>query len=61
MGVKFAVAMGADVTMITTSPRKGQDARELGAHDVLLSTDGEAMASSADSLRFHPQHDPRQP
>jgi uncharacterized zinc-type alcohol dehydrogenase-like protein len=52
MGVKFAVAMGADVTMITTSPEKGQDARELGAHDVLLSTDADAMASSAGSFDF---------
>jgi uncharacterized zinc-type alcohol dehydrogenase-like protein len=52
MGVKFAVAMGADVTMITTSPRKGQDARELGAHDVLLSTDSDAMASAANSFDF---------
>ena len=52
MGVKFAVAMGADVTMITTSPQKGQDARELGAHDVLLSTDAEAMASAANSFDF---------
>ena len=52
MAVKFAVAMGADVTMITTSPKKGQDARELGAHDVLLSTDAEAMASAANSFDF---------
>ena len=52
MGVKFAVAMGADVTMITTSPKKGQDARELGAHDVLLSTDAEAMAAAANSFDF---------
>jgi uncharacterized zinc-type alcohol dehydrogenase-like protein len=52
MGVKFAVAMGADVTMITTSPKKGQDARELGAHDVLLSTDSDAMASAANSFDF---------
>ena len=52
MGVKFAVAMGADVTMITTSPKKGQDARELGAHDVLLSTDAEAMAAAANRFDF---------
>ena len=52
MGVKFAVAMGAEVTMITTSPQKGQDARELGAHDVLLSTDAEAMASAANRFDF---------
>jgi uncharacterized zinc-type alcohol dehydrogenase-like protein len=52
MGVKFAVALGADVTMITTSPQKGQDARELGAHDVLLSTDAEAMAGAANRFDF---------
>jgi len=52
MGVKFANAMGAHVTMITTSPQKGEDARELGAHDVLLSTDAEAMASAANRFDF---------
>jgi len=52
MGVKFAVAMGAEVTMITTSPKKGQDARELGAHDVLLSTAADAMAASANRFDF---------
>ena len=52
MGVKFAAAMGANVTMITTSPEKGEDARALGAHDVLLSTDAGAMAGAADSFDF---------
>jgi uncharacterized zinc-type alcohol dehydrogenase-like protein len=52
MGVKFAAAMGAHVTMITTSPEKGQDARELGAHDVLLSKDEEAMAAAAERFDF---------
>ena len=52
MGVKFAVAMGAEVTMITTSPQKGEDARALGAHEVLLSTDAEAMASAANRFDF---------
>ena len=52
MGVKFAVAMGAHVTMITTSPEKGEDARQLGAHDVLLSRDAEAMASAANRFDF---------
>ncbi len=52
MGVKFAVAMGANVTMITTSPAKGQDARELGAHEVLQSTDAEAMAAAANRFDF---------
>ena len=52
MGVKLARAMGARVTMITTSPEKGADARELGAHDVLLSTDVEAMAAAAGRFDF---------
>lgn len=52
MGVKFAAAMGASVTMITTSPAKGEDARALGAHDVLLSTDEAAMASAANRFDF---------
>jgi alcohol dehydrogenase (NADP+) len=52
MGVKFAVALGAEVTMITTSPKKGQDARELGAHNVLLSTDADAMAAAANRFDF---------
>ncbi|MBA3835291.1 MAG: NAD(P)-dependent alcohol dehydrogenase [Sphingomonas sp.] len=52
MGVKLAAAMGADVTMITTSPEKGEDARELGAHDVLLSTDSNAMKQAAGRFDF---------
>lgn len=52
MGVKLARAMGAEVTMITTSPEKGADARELGAHDVLLSTDEDAMAAASERFDF---------
>jgi uncharacterized zinc-type alcohol dehydrogenase-like protein len=52
MGVKFAHAMGAHVVMITTSPRKGQDAKALGADDVLISKDAEAMASWAGKFDF---------
>lgn len=44
MGVKFAHAMGAKVVMITTSPAKGADATKVGADEVLVSTDPEAMA-----------------
>lgn len=43
MGVKFAAAMGAHTVMITTSPEKGEDARALGAHDVLISKDAAMM------------------
>ena len=35
MGVKFGRALGAQVTMITSSEQKGEDARMLGAHEVL--------------------------
>lgn len=52
MGVKFAHAMGARVVMITTSPEKGQDARKLGADDVLLSTDPAAMEAARNSFEF---------
>lgn len=43
MAVKFAVAMGAEVTMLSTSPSKEADARKLGAHHFVLSTDTLAM------------------
>jgi uncharacterized zinc-type alcohol dehydrogenase-like protein len=32
MAVKFAVSMGADVTVLSTSPSKEKDAKALGAH-----------------------------
>jgi Zn-dependent alcohol dehydrogenases len=43
MGVKFAVAMGADVTVISHTPEKKADAEKLGAQHFLLSTDQDAM------------------
>jgi alcohol dehydrogenase (NADP+) len=52
MGVKLGAAMGAHVTMITTTPSKGQDARELGAHDVIISTDPQQMADAATRFDF---------
>ena len=61
MGVKLGAAMGAHVTMITTTPSKGEDARKLGAHDVIISTDRGADGGGGDALRLHPQHHPRQP
>ena len=52
MGVKLAAAMGAHVTMITTTPSKGDDARDLGAHDVILSTDPAQIAAAANRFDF---------
>jgi len=52
MGVKFAKAMGAHVVMITTTPEKGKDAKRLGADEVLVSRDKDAMAAHAGSFDF---------
>jgi uncharacterized zinc-type alcohol dehydrogenase-like protein len=52
MGVKLAVALGAEVTVITTSPGKADDARKVGAHHVLLSTDQKAMAGKLNAFDF---------
>ncbi|MFQ1003156.1 NAD(P)-dependent alcohol dehydrogenase [Modestobacter sp. SSW1-42] len=52
LAVVFAVALGARVTVFTTSAAKADDARALGAHDVVLSTDAEAMAAVAGRLDF---------
>ena len=52
MGVKLAKALGAEVTMITTSPAKGDDAKKLGADHVLVSTDKAAMKAAARSFDF---------
>ncbi|MDF1762699.1 MAG: NAD(P)-dependent alcohol dehydrogenase [Oleibacter sp.] len=43
MGIKLASAMGARTVMITTSTNKAEDAKKLGADDVLISTDKDAM------------------
>ena len=43
MGVKLARAMGAEVSLFTTSPGKAEDARRLGADEVILSRGTDAM------------------
>ena len=43
MALKLANALGADVTLFTRSGGKERDARRLGAHRVVLSTDADAM------------------
>jgi alcohol dehydrogenase (NADP+) len=52
MGVKLGAALGAHVTMITTTPEKAADARELGAHDVIISTDPAQMEAAATQFDF---------
>lgn len=46
VAVKLARALGAQVTVITRSAHKQQEATRLGAHATLLSTDAAQMAAS---------------
>jgi len=50
MAVKLAHAMGAKVTLFTTSPGKSEDAKKLGAEAVVISKDPEAMAAQGESF-----------
>jgi alcohol dehydrogenase (NADP+) len=52
MGLKFAHAFGAHVVLFTTSPGKTQDALRLGADEVVLSKDADAMQKHAGSFDF---------
>ncbi|MGJ8714283.1 MAG: NAD(P)-dependent alcohol dehydrogenase [Maribacter stanieri] len=52
MGIKFAHAMGAHTVMITTSPSKSEDAKKLGADEVLISKDEAQMNEHANSFDF---------
>jgi uncharacterized zinc-type alcohol dehydrogenase-like protein len=52
MGVKLAHALGAHVVLFTTSPGKTADARRLGADEVVLSKDAQAMQGHAGSFDF---------
>lgn len=50
MAVKLARALGAHVVVLTTSPGKAEDALRLGAHEVVLSRDKQAMKGLRNSL-----------
>jgi alcohol/geraniol dehydrogenase (NADP+) len=50
LAVKFARAWGCEVTALTSSPAKAKEARALGAHRVVSSTDPEAIAPLAKKL-----------
>lgn len=50
MAVKLASALGAEVTLFTTSPEKGEDARRLGARHVVVSRDAAQMAAAQTTL-----------
>ena len=52
LGLKFAKALGADVTLFTRSADKEAEARRLGADHVVLSTDPAQMGASARHFDF---------
>ena len=52
MGLKFAHAMGAQTVLFTTSPGKTEDAKRLGADDVIISKDPDAMKRHLGSFDF---------
>jgi uncharacterized zinc-type alcohol dehydrogenase-like protein len=52
MGVKFAHALGAHVVVFTTSSSKKEDARRLGADEVVISKNADEMQQQAESFDF---------
>lgn len=52
MGVKLAVSFGAEVTMLSHSPSKEADAKRLGAHKFLLTSDKEQVKSVCNYFDF---------
>lgn len=52
MGVKFAKALGAEVTIFTRSESKVGEAKKQGADHVVISTDEDQMAAVAETFDF---------
>lgn len=52
MAVKFAAAMGAEVTVLSTSPKKEADAKALGANKFVVTKEAEAMKSISSYFDF---------
>lgn len=52
MGVKWGVAFGADVTVLSTSPSKEQSAKDLGAHHFVVTSDPEQLEAVKGSYDF---------
>ncbi|WP_199141665.1 NAD(P)-dependent alcohol dehydrogenase [Pedobacter sp. ASV12] len=52
MGVKFGVAFGAEVTVLSTSPSKEAAAKELGAHHFVVTSDPEQLKAVRGSFDF---------
>jgi uncharacterized zinc-type alcohol dehydrogenase-like protein len=52
MAVKFGVAFGAEVTIVSTSESKREDAKSLGAHHFIATSDPGQVASVKGSFDF---------
>ena len=52
MAIKLAASMGAEVTVLSTSKTKEQDARRLGAHDFVVSIDPKNLDALANRFDF---------
>lgn len=52
MAVKFGVAFGAEVTVLSTSPDKEKDAKELGAHKFVVTKDPAQFKAAAGTFDF---------
>jgi len=52
MAVKFGVAFGAEVTVLSTSPKKEADAKKLGAHHFVVTTDPEQIKAATGTFDF---------
>jgi len=52
LGVKFAAALGAEVTVLSRTPGKGDDARALGAVGLLDTTDEAQLAQASGRFDF---------
>jgi uncharacterized zinc-type alcohol dehydrogenase-like protein len=52
MAVKFGVAFGAEVTVLSTSAKKAEDAKKLGAHHFVVTSDAEQLKAVAGTFDF---------
>jgi uncharacterized zinc-type alcohol dehydrogenase-like protein len=52
MGVKLASSFGAEVTVLSQSPHKREDAARLGAHDFVHTRDADAVAKRANYFDY---------
>ncbi len=52
MGVKLAASFGAEVTVLSRSPHKKEDAKRLGAHHFILTTSNDEIAPLANHFDY---------